>query len=380
MENESQALLAAIMETAVDAIIVIDAKGIVQLANPATQTMFGFDNADLIGQNISMLMPAPYQQQHDQYLKNYFESGIAKIIGIGRDVVGKRKNGQEFPMHLAVSEIRVADRLLFAGIIRDITALKDAESELQTANEALEERVRERTDDLHRAQAELVRVEKLATLGQVSGGIAHEIRNPLNAIKTSAYFLLNANSASPAKVNEHLQRIDRQVTVIDHVVTALSDVARLPAPSTSPCDVRIIVRDVIRSTSLSPGIVVDDQLPTLLPPAVVDANQIPIVVKNIIRNAREAMPDGGKLTLAANHDNEAVRLSIADSGSGISPENMSRITEPLFSTKQAGMGLGLAISKTILEQNRGRLEVVSSLGEGSTFTLVLPTTSPTNPA
>jgi two-component system sensor kinase FixL len=376
MKNESQALLAAIMETAVDAIIVIDSNGIVQLANPATQTMFGFDRAELIGQNISMLMPAPDREQHDRYLKNYLHSGIAKIIGIGREVIGKRKNGQQFPMHLAVSEFQVAGRLLFAGIVRDITALKDAESKLQIANEALEDRVQERTNELHRAQAELLRVEKLATLGQVSGGIAHEIRNPLNAIKTSAYFLLHANSASPEKVNEHLQRIDRQVTVIDHVVTALSDVARLPKPKAASCDVRIIVREVVRSISLPPSIVLDDQLPALLPPAIVDAHQIPLVVRNIVRNARDAMPEGGTLTVIANHDDATVRLSIADSGTGISPENMSRITEPLFSTKQAGMGLGLAISKTILEQNRGRLEVESSIGKGSTFTIVLPTITP----
>ncbi|QDT09508.1 two-component system sensor histidine kinase NtrB [Planctomycetes bacterium K23_9] len=372
MDKQSRALLAAIMETAVDSIIVIDSAGIVQLANPATEALFGVVVADLVGQNVNVLMPTPHQEAHDGYLRNYLTTGVAKIIGIGREVIGRRKDGSEFPLHLAVSEISVDGQRLFAGIIRDITHLKAAETKLQEMNDVLEQRVQERTAELHAAQADLIRVEKLATLGQVSGGIAHEIRNPLNAIKTSAYYLLNAKHATPEKVAEHLERIDRQVSSIDHVVTALSDVARLPDPHVESCDLRPIVREVVRETSLPSQVLIDDQLPVTFPNALFDTKQIPIVIRNIIRNARDSMPDGGTMTLSALANNDELSISIKDTGCGISAENMSRITEPLFSTKQAGMGLGLAITKAILDKNRGRLEVASSMGDGSTFTIVLP--------
>ncbi|MGB7344184.1 MAG: PAS domain S-box protein [Pirellulaceae bacterium] len=372
MDDESQAVLAAIMETAVDAIIVIDQFGIVQMANPATKVLFGFAVSDLIGTNVNQLMPSPHRKQHDTYINNYLDSGKAKIIGHGREVVGRRKDGSEFPLHLAVSEIKVSGRKLFAGIVRDISGLKQAELELKRMNDALEQRVLERTKELHAAQADLIRAEKLATLGQVSGGIAHEIRNPLNAIKTSAYFLLNAKHPSSEKTVEHLQRIDRQVTEIDNVITALADLARLPEPNFVQCDVRIVARGVIRSVAMQSSILVDDQLPVVLPAARIDPNHLSIVVRNIVRNARDSMSDGGTITLAAQADQDHVIVSISDTGVGISAENLSRITEPLFSTKQGGMGLGLAITKAILEKNRGRLEVASSVGSGSTFSVLLP--------
>ncbi len=194
MEPERQDLLAAILRTAVNAIIVIDQRGIIQDVNPATEKLFGYSSEDVLGKNVNILMPTPYREEHDDYLENYRKSGVAKIIGIGREVVGRRKDGTNFPIHLAVSEIKSGPERLFAGIVRDISDLTDAQRKLTLLNEELEERVRLRTAELRAAQSELVRKERLATLGQISGGIAHEIRNPLNAIKTSSYYLLNAES------------------------------------------------------------------------------------------------------------------------------------------------------------------------------------------
>ena len=365
------AALAAIVETAVDAIITIDEIGQIVSANPATESMFGYPVTELIGQNIKMLMPQPYREEHDGYLENYKTTGIRKIIGSGREVVGKRNDGSTFPMHLAVSEIKVGGRSMFTGIVRDISDLKAAENKLAEMNEQLESRVKKRTAELRDAQSELLRSEKFATLGKVSGGIAHEIRNPLNAVKTSAYYLLNAKNATEEKVREHLERIDRQVSMIDNVVTALSDVAKLPEANLKPTDLRPIIEATIRSINIPSNLETAIELPNDLPNVMVDQSQIAIAFKNLVRNARDAMPEGGQLQITAEIAESTVAFHVTDSGTGISPENLQKVLEPLFTTKARGMGLGLSITLAIVEKNQGKLSVESELGTGSRFTIKL---------
>ena len=372
-----QHLLAAIMRNAVDAIITINDRGIMTSVNPATERLFKYTESETIGENVSMLMPSPYRDEHDTYLANYLRSGVAQIIGIGREVVGQRKDGSIFPMHLAVSEVAIDDRRMFTGIVRDISVIKKAEQRLADLNNELENRVAQRTKELETVQAELLAKEKLATLGQVSGGIAHEIRNPLNAIKTSTYYLLNASQASEEKKREYLERIDRQVTVIDNVVTALSDVARLPDATMSPNDCRKLIESASRQVTMAPTIAINNLVPEELPPVFADENQIPLVFQNLIRNARDAMPDGGEITIAANHTENQVSINVIDTGCGIEPADLPKIMEPLFSTKARGMGLGLAICKAIVEKNNGTIDVVSQVGRGSTFTVTLSTCSST---
>ena len=371
MENDRNALLAAILETAVDAIIVIDTGGIIEDMNPATSKMFGFARDELIGTNVSRLMPSPYREQHDGYLQQYLRTRQAKIIGKGRVVVARRQDGSTFPAHLAVSEFSAGSGTMFAGVVRDISDLEAARDELTRLNETLEQRVQVRTRQLREAQAELVKKEKLATLGQVSGSIAHEIRNPLNAIKTSAYYLLHAKSPTPAKTQEHLERIDRQVTLIDNVTTALSDVSRMLEPNLRTYDIRPIVREATGSVQLGDLIEVQNQIPENLPHVLVDENQIPMVFRNLIRNARDAMPDGGTLTLSCALHGDELTIHISDTGSGIDEEDLVRITEPLYSTKARGMGLGLAITKAILDKHGGELDIKSEVGVGSTFSVRL---------
>lgn len=363
--------LQAILDNAVDAIITIDERGTIESVNEATKTLFQYDTAELIGRNVKVLMPSPFQDEHDTYLRNYLTSGERKIIGIGREVSGKRKDGTIFPMHLAVSEIVFEGRRVFTGIVRDISDLKEAERKLEELNEQLEERVRRRTAQLRDAQAELVAKEKLATLGQVSGGIAHEIRNPLNAVKTSAYYLLRAKDAPETKKIEHLNRIDRQVTVIDNVITALSDVAKLPDPSPVQISPRAILQQAIRDVSMPNTISVELDVPEETSDLLVDEYQIPIVFRNLLRNARDAMPDGGTIRVSAESLGDRVAIHIDDTGVGISAEVMDRILEPLYSTKARGMGLGLAICKAIVDKNSGALKFSSELGKGSRFTVEL---------
>lgn len=369
--NERQARLEAIMNSAVDPIITIDEKGIIDSANPATESVFGYSASELIGRNIKMLMPSPYRNSHDGYLKNYCETGIRKIIGIGREVTGLRKDGSTFPMSLAVSEAKVGARRIFTGMVRDITELKKAEQALAEINEQLEQRVQQRTEELRETQAELVRNEKFSTLGKVSGGIAHEIRNPLNAIKTSAYYLLNATVPTPEKVREHLERIDRQVVMIDNVVTALSDVAKLPEANLAELELKPFVEAAIRSLNLPSNIHVVMEFEDHLPQVLGDRDQLMIALLNLLRNARDAMPDGGELKVRGDSDSQHVELSVTDSGTGITEHDLANVLEPLFTTKARGMGLGLPITKAIVEKNKGSLKVKSEMGVGSCFSICL---------
>ena len=214
--------------------------------------------------------------------------------------------------------------------------------------------------------------ERLATIGKVAGGVAHELRNPLNVVKTSVYYLLNARNASPEKIKSHLERIERQVGVADRVITALNDFARLPAPELERVDVGSLLKDVLEVTMLPSNVTVEWSLPTPRPAVLGDKTQLQIVFGNLIRNARDAMPNGGILRLIARDGADTVEISVQDSGVGIPPDNLSRIMEPLYSTKAKGIGLGLSIAHEILGRHKGTLHVKSEVGIGSSFTVRLP--------
>jgi signal transduction histidine kinase len=222
----------------------------------------------------------------------------------------------------------------------------------------------------------LQRNERLATLGQVAGGVAHELRNPLNVIKTSVYYLTNARNPTPAKQVDHLKRIERNVELADTVITALSNFAKVPMPELVPTAVEPILRATLDLNPLGDGVETTVECPPGLPDAVADADQLRIALGNLIRNARDAMPHGGRLSISARAVDGHVEVSVADTGVGIDAADLTRIMEPLYSTKARGLGLGLAITRSILEKNHGTLQVTSEPGRGSTFTARL-TASPT---
>lgn len=225
-------------------------------------------------------------------------------------------------------------------------------------------------------QAEYTRrqeqAERLATIGHVAGGIAHEMRNPLNVIKTSVYYLLNAKNPTPEKTVQHLERIQKQVGLADGVVAALANFARLPVPNFRPFSITQQVAETLSSLELPARIEVVVDAPPSLPPVLGDAAQIGIVLSNLIRNARDAMPEGGRLTIALRQEQESIDIAVSDTGDGIAPENLPRIMEPLFTTKARGIGLGLAIARAIAEKNHGKLSAASRPGQGATFTIRLP--------
>jgi len=386
MTYQHEAVLAAVLDTAVDAIIIMESSGTIRAANASTEKMFGYRLDEIIGQNIRMLMPSPYRENHDGYLAKYRKYGQRNIIGIGREVSGQRKDSTVFPLHLAVSEIAHEGETLFTGILRDITDLKIVQDQLARSNEVLEANVQERTSQLKRAQAELVRKEKLATLGQIAGGIAHEIRNPLNTVKTSVYYIQHAKKLTSEKLAEHLDRIDRQVTVLDNVVTALADVARLPTPEREACDLGELVTQTLASISFPASIKIDNQMMRDATSvdrlrAYVDGRQLPIVLRNLFRNARDAMSEradqSGTLSVRGGRREPArVWITVSDNGTGIAAEHLAKITDPFFSTKARGMGLGLAITKAIVEKNDGQITVTSEPGHGTTFRVEFPAFCP----
>ncbi|HET6879736.1 MAG TPA: protoglobin domain-containing protein [Pirellulales bacterium] len=218
------------------------------------------------------------------------------------------------------------------------------------------------------------RSDRLAAIGQVAGGVAHELRNPLNVVKTSVYYLTTTRSPAPEKVKQHLERIERQIGLADRVITALSDFARLPVPELHPLSLHECLTEVLELSPLPNEIVVTVRCPPDLPPLLGDARQLQIVFSNLIRNARDAMlPQGGSLTISGQSVDGDVEVSVADTGSGIARENLERIMEPLYSTKARGIGLGLAITRSIIDKHGGSLRVASEVGKGTQFTVRLPT-------
>jgi signal transduction histidine kinase len=230
-------------------------------------------------------------------------------------------------------------------------------------------------EDAYQAEytARLQRSERLVAIGQVAGGVAHELRNPLNVVKTSVYYLLNARNPSAEKKVEHLQRIEKHVVLADSVITALSNFAKLPVPNRVPFAVEQCVREALDTNPLPETIQWTLDCPASLLPALADRDQVRIVFANLIRNAREAMPQGGRLTVTARAVDGGIATTVADTGVGIPAEQISRVMEPLYSTKARGLGLGLAIARAILEKNGGSLRVVSEPDRGSTFTVFLQT-------
>jgi signal transduction histidine kinase len=228
-------------------------------------------------------------------------------------------------------------------------------------------------EDAYQAEylARQQRTERLAAIGQVAGGVAHELRNPLNVVKTSVYYLLNARNATPEKRAEHLQRIERHVTLADGVITALSNFAKMPVPNLQPVAIAQCVQEALETNPVPAAIQLVMDFPPSLPPVLADIDQVRIVFANLIRNAREAMPNGGALRITAQLVGDAVEVAVKDSGTGIAPEDLHRIMEPLYSTKARGLGLGLAIARAILDKNNGSMRLDSTIGQGTTFTVRL---------
>ena len=251
--------------------------------------------------------------------------------------------------------------------------LRKAEKKLRINLAQMEELVEQRTKKLSDAQEKLIRSEKLAVLGQLSGGVGHELRNPLGVISNAIYFLKTIIPDADETVNEYLEIISSEIHVAEKIVSDLLDFSRTKPLETERTDVAEMVTQALKKHPAPENIEVIQKLAKDLQPVYVDPQQIHQVLVNLVTNAYDAMPEGGKLTINAQVKKSQVHLAFADTGCGISKKSMDNLFEPLFTTKARGIGLGLAISKNLIESNGGSIKVKSKEGQGSTFTVILPT-------
>jgi len=486
-------LFKTVLSTAIDGIIVIDETGIVRLYSAACERLFGYRASAVIGQNVSVLMPSPYRDEHDRYLAGYRNSGIAKVIGIGREITGRREDGSLFPMQLEVGEARIDDGRVFIGVVRDLTSSREeAERHKVTdrllaqivessdvailsktldgvitswnlsaerifgyrSDEAIgqhismlippdrmeeEDRIiatiragkdvdryetvrrrkdgqeifvalaispihdsngrvvgaskmvrdiseeREKTIQLQKLQSELTHVTRLSLMGEMTAAIAHELNQPLaavtNYINAAKHTLTKAQAASDNEsivtARDFLADAGSQALRAGSIIRNLRDFLGKRESDHAMEDINAIVRESV-SLTFVPGsdsdVVVDLQLGKGLEPIWIDKIQIQQVLVNFIRNAIDAMSDceHKSITIRTGLTQEgAIEIVIADSGPGLTPEVKDKLFAPFITTKQTGMGMGLPISRSIIQRHGGDIELLESV-RGAVFRITLP--------
>ena len=340
----------AIIDAAVDGIIVIDSRGVVEAFNAAAQRMFGYGAAEVIGRNVSMLMPEPDRSRHDAYIDHHLRTGERRIIGIGRAVTGVRRDGSEFPIHLSVGEFDIDGEKHFTGMVHDLSRRTE-----------LEDRLREAT--------------ALARLGEMAAVIAHEVKNPLAAVRGAIQVLgtrLPPGPADGAIVKEILARLDS----LNDLIQDLLVFARPPKPKLMQTDLRALLQSVATLLKTDPVFSMQDiAIAADVPPLMADANLLTIVFQNLLINSAQAMQGRGRITVTADVEDGWHRIAVIDQGPGIPPEIRADLFRPFKTTKARGTGLGMATAKRLVEMHGGRIEVVCPPPGGTTVTLYLPTTA-----
>ncbi len=339
--------LSAIINTTVDGIIVIDSRGLIEDFNPAAERLFGYTHAEITGQNVSLLMPPPFREQHDGYIARYLSTGSAAIIGVGREVRGRRKDGTVFPMHLSVGEMIVAGERKFTGIVHDLTERVQ-----------LEARLRESA--------------ALAQLGEMAAVIAHEVKNPLAGIRGVVEVVggrLPSNSTDAQMMKEVVSRIDS----LNVMMKELLVFARPPKPKRVPTDLGALVQvtsDLLKRDQAIGA--VDFSIHGSAPPVPADPEMLKMVFHNLLINAVHAMNDRGRVDIDLQSDAHWACVAVRDTGPGVPPEIRDKIFMPFFTTKKKGSGLGLPTTKRFVEAHDGRISIQSPPSGGTTVTIELP--------
>ena len=356
--QESEARMRAVVDTAVDAIVTIDEVGLIERINPAAKRLFGYAEAEVAGKNVSMLMPSPYREMHDTFLSRYRDTGEKKIIGIGREVIGLRKDGSVFPMDLSVAEMRFGERRMFTGIVRDITERKAAEEQnrllLQEISSANEE---------------------LSSFAYV---VSHDLKAPLRAIGSLADWLSTDYADKfDEEGKEHMRllvnRVHRMGSFIDGILQ-YSRVGRVKEALTE-VDLGQKVREVI--DSLAPPANITVSIDNALPSVRIEPTRIEQVFQNLLSNAVKYMdkPEG-RISIGCVDEGSAWKFSVSDNGPGIEQRHFERIFQ-LFQTlaprdRIESTGVGLSLVKKIVEMYGGNITLESVIGQGSTFSFTLP--------
>lgn len=362
--RNSDAKLEALLWAAVDAIITINSDGLIESFNRAAEKMFGYSREEVFGKNIKILMPDPWASEHDGYMARYKETGEKLIIGLGRDVEALRKDGSVFPVHLSVGEYEDEGEAYFVGILHDIS-------------------IRKRTEQA------LFRSQKMEAIGQLTGGIAHDFNNLLTII-TGNLELLDAQ-LDQTQQRELLKEAEAAAEMGADLTARLLAIAKRSMLDPSELDLDQLIENIsqLLKRTLGPGIELETRQSDGLWVAVADKGQLESAILNLAVNARDAMPDGGKLVLETCNQTiddsyalqeigleagEYVRISVSDNGEGIPNANLANVFDPFFTTKPTGKGTGLGLSMVygFAKQSGGHLTIYSEEGVGTTVNLYLP--------
>lgn len=362
--EDREARLTSILDTVLDATIVSDENGIIISFNSAAVRQFGYSEAEAIGQNLKLLMPQPYRKEHDGYMHRYIQTGEKRIIGVDRVVVGQRKDGSTFPMKLAVGEIRRGDRRFFTGFVRDLTEREESAARLQEV------------------QAELARLARLNEMGEMASTLAHELNQPLSAIANyvhgCARLMQDATSERDLQIKDALKDAGEQSVRAGQIIRHLREFVTKGETHKTSESLRQLVEEAgalalvgsrekgVRTIfNFAPG---DDRV-------LVDRIQIQQVLTNLMRNAIEAMKETAAKEIrvsVAHASGHTLSVTVEDSGPGISPEIAGNVFKPFTTTKAGGMGIGLSISRRIVEAHGGEMTVSGSDLGGACFSFTLP--------
>ena len=359
--------LHSILETIPDAMIVIDGHGIMQFFSSAAERQFGYTEPEAIGQNVSMLMPNPDRSRHDGYLARYRSTRERHIIGIGRIVTGQRKDGTTFPMHLSIGEMQSGGAPYFTGFVRDLTEHQQTQARLQEL------------------QSELVHVSRLSAMGEMASALAHELNQPLAAIsnymKGSRRLLSASSDPNISKIESALDRAAEQAIRAGQIIRRLRDFV---ARGESEKRVESISKLIEEAGALGltgareQGVQLRFALDPMHDQVLVDRVQIQQVLVNLFRNALEAMAQSSRRELVASNvpvDDDMIEIEVSDTGSGIPDDVKQNLFQTFFTTKETGMGVGLSISRSIIEAHGGRMWAETNASGGATFRFTLPAAS-----
>ncbi len=354
--------LRLILNTIPDAMILIDEKGLIRAFSPTAERLFGWPVEEAIGQNVSVLMPAPHREAHDGYLERYYRTGERRIIGLGRVVVGQRRDGSTFPMELAVGEMRTVEGRFFTGFVRDLTERQEAEARLQEL------------------QSDLVRVSRLTALGEMASALAHELNQPLTAISNylkGSRRLLATGSAGLDRVETALDLAAEQALRAGVIIRRLREFVSRGETERRIEDLPKLVEEASALALVGArehGVRVSFNIDPTVDHVLADKVQIQQVLLNLIRNGIDAMDESPvrELTITVEPvDADFARVSVADTGAGVSPDFADQLFQPFVTSKRTGMGVGLSISRTIIETHGGRIGFAPNPGGGTVFSFTL---------
>jgi two-component system sensor kinase FixL len=354
----------SILDTVPDAMIVIDEHGIMQFFSSAAERQFGYAEPEAIGKNISQLMPEPDRSRHDGYLARYLKTGERRIIGIGRIVTGMRKDGTTFPMHLTIGEMQSGGQPYFTGFVRDLTEQQQTQARLQEL------------------QSELVHVSRLSAMGEMASALAHELNQPLSAIsnymKGSRRLLADSTDVNAPKIAAALDRAAEQAIRAGDIIRRLRSFVGREASEKRVESISKLTEEAGAlglTGAREQGVMLRFNLDPACDLVLADRVQIQQVLVNLFRNALEAMANSTHRELIASNAKAAddmIEIAISDTGHGFDDGTHANLFQPFFTTKETGMGVGLSISRTIIETHGGRMWAETNQAGGATFRFTLP--------